>query len=85
MARGLFFLVLKIGNSAALFLGIVKVPVLGQKRPNMSRGFNRSGPRETFKATCSDCGQECDVPFKPTQGKPVYCNECFKKHKKPRY
>ena len=44
------------------------------------RGFG--GPREMHKATCSDCGNECEVPFKPTQGKPVYCRDCFQKHRK---
>ena len=33
--------------------------------------------REMFKATCSDCGKACEVPFKPTEGKPVRCRECF--------
>ena len=28
-------------------------------------------------ATCSQCGKETTVPFKPTQGRPVYCRECF--------
>lgn len=37
------------------------------------------GPREMHKATCSECGNECEVPFKPTEGKPVYCKECFMK------
>ena len=37
-------------------------------------------PREFFKATCSDCGKECEVPFKPTEGRPVYCRDCFRKH-----
>jgi len=41
---------------------------------------NRDQPREYFKAVCSDCGKECEVPFKPTQGRPVYCRDCFKKH-----
>ncbi|HLC90182.1 MAG TPA: CxxC-x17-CxxC domain-containing protein [Candidatus Nanoarchaeia archaeon] len=45
------------------------------------RRFN-AGPREMHKATCSDCGKECEVPFKPTTGKPVYCRECFANHKK---
>ncbi|MCF7866185.1 DNA-directed RNA polymerase [Candidatus Woesearchaeota archaeon] len=45
------------------------------------RRFN-DGPREMHKATCADCGNECDVPFKPTEGKPVYCRDCFQKHKK---
>ncbi len=34
-------------------------------------------PREMFTATCSSCGREAKVPFRPTSGKPVYCNECF--------
>ena len=47
-------------------------------------GFRRDnfGPREMHKATCSDCKQECEVPFKPTEGKPVYCKACFANHKK---
>ena len=32
-------------------------------------------------ATCGDCGKQCQVPFEPRQDKPVYCNECFPKHK----
>ena len=43
-----------------------------------------SGPRELHKATCSECGNECEVPFKPTEGKPVYCRDCFNK-RKPRF
>ncbi len=47
-------------------------------------GFRRSfgGPREMHKAVCSECGKECEVPFKPTEGKPVYCKDCFQKHRK---
>ncbi len=45
------------------------------------RGF---GPREMHKATCADCGKECEVPFKPTEGRPVYCRECFQKHRPER-
>ncbi|MBI2629419.1 DNA-directed RNA polymerase [Candidatus Pacearchaeota archaeon] len=40
------------------------------------------GPREMHKAVCSECKQECEVPFKPTEGKPVYCRDCFQKHRK---
>ena len=49
----------------------------GQRRG----GFNR-GPREMHKAVCADCGQECEVPFKPSGDRPVYCKDCFQKHKK---
>jgi len=48
---------------------------------NRGGGFNR-GPREMHKAVCADCGQECEVPFKPSGDRPVYCRECFQKHKK---
>ncbi len=47
-------------------------------------GFDR-GPREMHKATCSDCQQECEVPFKPSEDRPVYCRDCFKNHRKPRF
>ncbi|MFH0713419.1 MAG: CxxC-x17-CxxC domain-containing protein [Candidatus Micrarchaeota archaeon] len=44
-------------------------------------GFRSSGPREMHDATCSDCGAACKVPFTPTPGRPVYCNDCFSKHR----
>ena len=40
--------------------------------------------REMHKAKCSDCGSDCEVPFKPTEGKPVRCQECFKKNRPQR-
>jgi CxxC-x17-CxxC domain-containing protein len=40
-------------------------------------GFDR-GPRQMFPATCSRCGKETEVPFRPTNGKPVYCSDCFR-------
>ncbi|HIQ49688.1 MAG TPA: DNA-directed RNA polymerase [Nanoarchaeota archaeon] len=44
--------------------------------------MNRRFQKRTFhKAICSDCGKECTVPFKPKEGRPVYCRECFQKHK----
>ena len=36
------------------------------------------GAREMFTATCSNCGREAQVPFRPTSGKPVYCSDCFR-------
>jgi CxxC-x17-CxxC domain-containing protein len=50
----------------------------GSSRGGYGGGSSYSrGPREMFDATCSNCGKQTQVPFKPTQGKPVYCNECF--------
>ncbi len=47
-------------------------------------GGGFSGPREMHKAVCSSCQQECEVPFKPTEGRPVYCRDCFQQHRPPR-
>jgi CxxC-x17-CxxC domain-containing protein len=44
------------------------------------RGFDR--PRQMHKAVCADCGKECKVPFKPVEGRPIYCRECYPKHRK---
>jgi len=43
-----------------------------------SRGFDR-GPREMHKAVCAECKKECEVPFKPSGDRPVFCKECFAK------
>ncbi len=55
------------------------------KRRGGGGGFNKrrsfGGPREMHKITCSDCGKEAEVPFKPREGTPVYCRECFFKRK----
>ena len=51
--------------------------------PECRSNFKRQkrGPRQLFKVTCADCGQETEVPFNPTGNRPVYCSECFAKHK----
>ncbi|MCR4369424.1 MAG: hypothetical protein NUV67_05970 [archaeon] len=45
------------------------------------RGGRFGQDREMHKATCSDCGNETEVPFKPIEGRPVYCRDCYRKHK----
>jgi len=37
--------------------------------------------RVLHKAVCADCSKECEVPFKPTGNRPVYCKECFSKRR----
>jgi CxxC-x17-CxxC domain-containing protein len=36
-------------------------------------------PLEMHEVTCAKCGKTCEVPFRPTSGKPVYCSDCFRK------
>ncbi len=47
------------------------------RRPSRDRRERREV--EMTKVTCSSCGVECEVPFKPTSNKPVYCDDCFAK------
>lgn len=47
-----------------------RVSVLGAAP---AQGYNKIETR----AVCSSCGKETTVPFKPTQGRPVFCRECF--------
>ena len=42
-----------------------------------ARKNSAKGAREMFAAVCAECGKECQVPFNPTEGKAVYCSECF--------
>jgi len=43
-----------------------------QSQPNQ-------GPRERilYQAVCADCLKRCEVPFKPSGDRPVYCPACF--------
>jgi CxxC-x17-CxxC domain-containing protein len=51
------------------------------------RSFNRDnveGDRReggSFKAVCSKCGKQCELPFKPNGTRPVYCAQCFRTNK----
>ncbi len=37
--------------------------------------------RVETRTVCSQCGKETTVPFKPTQGRPVFCRECFQQRR----
>ena len=60
-------------------------PGYGEGRGYQRRRVSYGGSREMHQAICADCGKECDVPFKPTQSRPVYCRDCFAKRRRPRY
>ena len=50
------------------------------KRGNSTNHTGNYQRAET-RTTCSQCGKETTVPFKPTQGRPVYCRECFQQRR----
>ena len=43
-----------------------------------SSGFGERKQLEMHDAVCDKCGKPCQLPFRPTQGKPVYCSDCFR-------
>ena len=56
-----------------------------EKRKSQGGGGRGSGgfgggrePRESYDAVCAECGVSTTVPFKPTQGRSVYCRDCFR-------
>ena len=46
-------------------------------------GFNR-GPVEMHDATCDKCGKQCQVPFRPSGDKPIFCSDCFRQKEESR-
>ena len=52
-------------------------------RRNDNRGDRRDSfgsrdrDREMFSAVCDKCGKDCEVPFRPSGDKPIYCSRCF--------
>ena len=40
------------------------------------------GMRIMHKAICSGCKNECEVPYKPTKGRDVFCRDCFSKQRR---
>jgi CxxC-x17-CxxC domain-containing protein len=53
----------------------------GGGRRDERSGGGKFGDRPREKrfneAICSECGKKCELPFKPTGDRPVYCRECF--------
>ena len=52
----------------------------GQTPRPMIREEHRD-PRPMYKAVCADCRSLCQIPFKPSGDRPVYCQECFRARK----
>ena len=50
---------------------------------NRGKGNRFGGPTRPsmYPAVCSECGRDCEVPFRPIGDKPIYCRDCFSKKK----
>jgi CxxC-x17-CxxC domain-containing protein len=51
------------------------------KYDDKNKRHSNRGSKELHSTICSECKKETKVPFKPTGVKPVYCRECYQKHK----
>ena len=49
-----------------------------EKRKSQGDGGRSRSSRESHEVTCAECGAVTTVPFKPTEGRPVYCGDCFR-------
>ena len=54
------------------------------KSDNRSRDRRSFGDRDSRRpslhdAVCDKCGKDCQVPFRPSGDKPIYCSDCFEK------
>ncbi|MBV8206810.1 MAG: zinc-ribbon domain containing protein [Acidobacteria bacterium] len=56
-----------------------------KRQGSMSPASSSSSPpsynKVETRTTCSACGKDTTVPFKPTQGRPVFCRECFQQRR----
>jgi len=55
----------------------------GNTSPNRSsrRPRDMNTRSQMHDATCAECGESCQIPFEPRQGRPVLCSDCFRKTK----
>lgn len=49
----------------------------GESRGRDNFNYGSSKP-QMYSAICDKCGSSCQVPFKPSGDKPIYCNDCFR-------
>ncbi|MFU8797008.1 MAG: zinc-ribbon domain containing protein [Dehalococcoidia bacterium] len=59
-----------------------RCPACRESRRAQRNSFGGSRTsREMHPAVCVECGKDCEVPFEPREGRPVYCGDCFGRHR----
>lgn len=48
-----------------------------EQRRGSQGGYGGYQRREMYPAVCASCGKDCEVPFEPREGRPVYCSDCY--------
>ena len=49
--------------------------------PECRKNRRKNGRRKMFEVTCSKCGCKTKVPFKPIEGRAVFCKDCYEAEK----
>ncbi len=78
-----------LSSQAAQKITLPKSPSIGVNKQT-GQPFQHQKPQEKkhfgrpmYKTICAECGKECEVPFKPTGERPIFCKPCFTNRKKP--
>jgi CxxC-x17-CxxC domain-containing protein len=53
----------------------------GFGRSSFAGRDDRGGDKQMFEAVCASCHKTCEVPFRPSGDRPVYCSNCFHNNK----
>ncbi|AUX27954.1 MULTISPECIES: zinc-ribbon domain containing protein [Sorangium] len=67
--------------------GNYRAPSFAGERRAPAQGSGAAQPpraprnRPTFSITCKSCGSEGEVPFKPVEGRDVFCQACYRARK----
>ena len=56
-----------------------RLAVLNSSPPPLGQNYHHA--KVETRAVCSQCGKETTVPFRPTQGRPIFCRECFQQRR----
>ena len=49
------------------------------RRPDRGDSRRFGSDKKMYQAVCDKCGRDCEVPFRPSNDKPIYCDNCFGK------
>lgn len=55
------------------------------RRRNAGQGGRDFNRLQLHKTVCSSCKKDCEVPFKPTGSKPIFCRDCFQNNRRSNF
>ena len=71
----------RVAESKPLSAPVLKPAQVNPGNAGRPDNSDRNKNRMMHKTICADCKKECEVPFRPSGDRPVYCRECFARRK----